>query len=162
MKFKNIFLLIVLSANLNLFSAATSEATESDEFQKLKNNFHQAVFENELIKAERILEKNRELANTKYRNNYALHKAVKTSKEMVELLLKYKADTNVQDSNLGTPLHELLSYWHVPNLGSEVKEIAKLLLANGANPLIKNKIEQTVFILARAYNKPDTIEFINK
>ena len=158
MKVKNIFLLIALSANLNLFSAVY-QATESEiEFQKLKNNFYQAILDNKLIVAEKVLEKNPELANTKYSNDYPLHKAVKSSKNMVALLLKYKADPNAQNSYFNTPLHELLSYWNAPNVYSEEKEITKILLANGANPSIKNNIEQTVFVIAKSDN---TIEFIN-
>jgi ankyrin repeat protein len=55
--------------------------------------------------------------------------------EMVQLLLKYKADINARTNDGGTPLHFASKGYHSgrPNIGLSLSNVARLLLEHGAD-----------------------------
>src|SRR5437762_2253717 len=88
---------------------------------------HDAVREGDLEKVKMLLKANPDLVNAKDEDGLMpLHCAAEEgSKEMMELLLAYKADVNAEDDEGGTPLHWAADGGH--------KEIVELLLAHGAD-----------------------------
>lgn len=76
------------------------------------------------------------------------------SVEMVDLLLKYGADSNVQTHDGDTPLH-VAARWGKP-------DIARRLLQAGANPNRKNVAGQTPLDVAREAKNAEAIEVLEK
>lgn len=75
----------------------------------------------------------------------------------IELLLKHKANPNLQNHRGDTALHEAINY-----SGKKNAKIISLLLENGADPTIKNKNGQTPFDLKNAISNENIKKVIDE
>ncbi|MCA7010761.1 ankyrin repeat domain-containing protein [Wolbachia endosymbiont of Tribolium confusum] len=114
-----------------------------------------AIYDNSLEKVEVLLKRSAS-PNSKFdlyddSQDTCLHAAVrKNHLKIVELLVKYHADINVQNEQGNTPMHLAISFQHT--------QIIKLLYDNNADINIKNKEGKTPLDLDKYYYKDDATQ----
>eukprot|EP00051_Salpingoeca_urceolata_P019806 m.292481 g.292481 ORF g.292481 m.292481 type:complete len:291 (+) comp19487_c0_seq1:609-1481(+) len=84
----------------------------------------------------------------------ALHKAAFWGHEhIVAFLLQNKIDVNATDFQGDTALHDAVRFGH--------NRVVSVLLDGGADPKLKNKLDQDAAGVARAYNQSDTLALLS-
>jgi hypothetical protein len=118
---------------------------------------HEACLQGNVTRLKEILDEHPEYLNQFIVQNTAtlLHSAVYNSQlEIVEELLRRKAEVNVRNAAGATPLHDCASK------GTE--KIAALLLAAGADATLRNDAGFTPAEWAAQKNRPEMAEFLRK
>lgn len=75
---------------------------------------------------------------------------IKPSEELIEILLQAGADPNIPTNRGNTPLHTAAYQGHL--------KVVMLLLANGANPLLKNDEGETAETLAQKFGQNEVVQ----
>eukprot|EP01041_Mallomonas_annulata_P009579 gene9579-19905_t len=103
-------------------------------------------------------------------------------KRVQELLVTGEATVNQQDDNGYSPIHAAVSYGHIqliqilltaganPNLRDldgdtplhvcELREVAELLIAHGADPLLLNSVNQSIYDVAVDEENEEMIDYL--
>ncbi|KAH9987410.1 ankyrin repeat-containing domain protein, partial [Russula vinacea] len=82
--------------------------------------------------------------------------------EMVQVLLKYKADINARDTHGGTPLHSAShgDTWKDPHIASSLSKVARLLLEHGADVNARTNHQSTPLHEAVKYGRVEVVRVL--
>lgn len=132
---------------------------------------HIATYNGNMAIVEKLITKNADVNIADIRNSTPLHEVIKglrinpsdegksTRKKMINLLLEYEANPNLQDEEGSTPAHLALSTskeWE--KLIEWCTSVIKLLIPKITNIDVFNNQKETVLSLATVFDMPELVE----